>query len=72
MEPANYSMQPLVPKSGILLILILPALLAQSTTAASGRQRVNANLDALYRRQRELTLRIEWAVNGRVRALEVP
>ena len=48
------------------------ALKAQSTTAGDGRQVVHANLEALYRQRDNLKLRIDWAANGRVKALEVP
>ncbi|MEN6424025.1 MAG: hypothetical protein ABFE13_01580 [Phycisphaerales bacterium] len=44
---------------------------AQSSTSPDGRSRTNPNLAALYEQRRDLLLRIDFAANGRVRALEV-
>lgn len=45
---------------------------AQSSTASDGRSRTNPNLAELYRQRADLKLRIDFATNGRIRALEVP
>ncbi|MEN6428060.1 MAG: hypothetical protein ABFE13_22125 [Phycisphaerales bacterium] len=44
---------------------------SQSSTSPDGRSRTNPNLAELYRQRADLKIRIDFATNGRIRALEV-